>query len=176
MKTLYIIANLVLFMNASSTRVPVNLTLTSEDTAVTFSIKNAGIQVDGSFSEVRGRIAFDPEALDESQIRAEVATKGIDTGMGLRDSHLRKAEYFHVQQYPYMRFESTRIEQAGSDQYVAHGELTIKDVTRPVQIPFSFDGKSFVGRFSLNRRDYGVGDKSWILSDDVRIQLKVALR
>ena len=143
--------------------------------AVTFRIRNAGISVDGSFSDLQTNIRFDPARLAESSLEASVAVNTIRTGIGLRDRHLLKERYFDAQQYPRIRLASKRIQPEGRNQYRGAFDLTIRDVTKAVDMAFTYvpkgDSGRFKGSFTINRRDFGVGGNSPILADEVAVFL-----
>ena len=144
---------------------------------VSFVIKNAGLSVDGSFSGFTASITFDPLHSDQALISATVPVATINTGVQSRDTHLKKEEYFNAAKYAHMTFQSKSIVNKGNGKYEMTGDLTIKGVTKSVKIPFTFEQSSntaiFKGSTMINRRDFGVGGSSWILSDDLTIQLHI---
>ncbi len=147
--------------------------------AVSFKIKNAGIGTQGGFSGFGGKILFDPDALETSRLEASVDAKTIDTGIGLRDNHLRKEEYFHADKYPKITMKSVRIVRAGGNAFTGTFQLTIKAVTRKVDIPFTFvqsgNGARLKGDFIIDRRAYGVGRNHFTLSDNATISIDLRL-
>lgn len=135
-----------------------------------FDVRHTFVTVRGLFEDFSGTMVFDPEDKDASRVAFEVNVDSIDTNIEKRDAHLRSADFFEVSQFPHMRFESTRIEDApGEDQYTLKGRLTIKGVTRSVAVPFTYLGMrdnplekgqqvaGFEGEFTINRLDYKVG-------------------
>ena len=145
-----------------------------DSTQIVFHISNAGFEVAGTISGVAGEIKFSKNKLDQSYFRATAKSETIKTGNRLRDKHLKKADYFDVEKYPTIRVETNNIIPS-KDGFTAHAVITIKGVTKNIDIPFGFkqtkDGAEFKGSFSLNRLDFGVGGKSFILSDTVRIDI-----
>ena len=145
--------------------------------AVTFTIRNAGFTVDGSFSGFAGVLAFDPAAPDKAQLTATIETATLNTGNGLRDGHLKKPDYFDVATFPRISLKSVRVAKSSTNAYVGTFDLTIKTTTRPVQIPFTFARTgttgTFAGSFTIDRVQYGVGKKSFLLSNEVRIDFKI---
>ena len=141
---------------------------------VNFRIKNAGLPVNGSFANPEANIIFSPESLSTSKITASIAAKTVNTGINARDNHLRKDDYFGVEKYPKINMTSTSFEKKG-DNFVGYFELTIRDVTRKVKVPFSFvqnqDKATFKGEFSINRRDFNVGGWSIILGNEVDMSI-----
>ncbi|MCZ6760683.1 MAG: YceI family protein [Gemmatimonadetes bacterium] len=148
-----------------------------ESASVTFEIKNAGLRVHGSFTGLEADVRFDPEYPERSAILASIDASTVDTGIGLRNKHLRKREYFHVDQYPRIRMESVRMEKRESDTYSGTFLLDLKGIQREVTVPFTFtphgQGSTFMGSFMINRLDFGVGESSIILADDITVRLTI---
>ncbi len=145
--------------------------------SVTFKIKNAGLSVDGKFSAPICILTFDPNNLGQAKLSGTIVSTSINTDNSSRDGHLRKPEYFDVAKFPVIKIESTSISADGKGKYKAICNVIIKGVTKSVTIPFSYLEASgtftIEGQFIINRRDYGVGGKSIILSDNVNITIKV---
>jgi polyisoprenoid-binding protein YceI len=146
--------------------------------SVTFKIKNAGMGVDGKFSAPICIINFDPSNLSKSKFSGVVVATSINTDNSGRDNHLRKPEYFDVAKYPTIKIESVSFSESGKGQYKAVCNLTIKDVTKSLTIPFTYSEASgsiaMEGSFVINRRDFGVGGKSIILSDNANVKIKIS--
>ncbi|WP_020602769.1 YceI family protein [Spirosoma spitsbergense] len=144
---------------------------------VAFKIRNAGLNVNGSFSGFTGSLVFDPAAPEKAQFSASVDAATVDTGIGLRDNHLKKEEYFDVARHPKISLKSTRIEKKGANKYVGTFALTLKGTTRTVTIPFtvsqSGETAQFSGEFAIDRRDYDVGGRSMLMSNDATISLSI---
>ena len=88
-----------------------------------------------------GTVEWDPAAPEKSRIVAEIQAAGINTNSADRDTHLRSADFLDVEKFPTLRFESTRIEPQGDDRYRIEGNLTIRDVTRPVVLDALKEGE-----------------------------------
>ena len=153
-----------------------------EKSTVKFKIKNFGFNtVTGSFKGIQGTIRFLPENLAASAMDVTVDAKTVNTGINLRDNHLRKEEYFDVKKHPLIRFVSVRITPSSkTGTLFMFGKLTIKNVTREISFPFSVvprDGGSyeFTGEFKINRIDFAVGESSSV-SDNLTVILKVVAR
>ncbi len=146
---------------------------------VAFRIRNAGLPVDGSFTGLQADIRFDPANPAAGQLTARVPADSIQTGIALRDRHLRQPDYFDTARYPDIRMVSKALRATGKNTYEADFELTLKGTTRTVKVPFRFEpravkgGGTLRGSFTLNRRDYGIGSGSWLLSDEVTITLRL---
>ncbi len=146
---------------------------------VMFTIKNAGLSVNGKFTGFTGDVTFSPESLNKAKIIASVDANTINTGIDSRNKHLRKEDYLNVTAYPAIVMQSKFFVKAVDGTYRGYFKLTLKGVTKDVMIPFIFeesDNKGIItGSFKLNRLDYGVGGKSVVLSDEVTIAIKLNL-
>ncbi len=108
-------------------------------TSITFEVRHMMIaKVRGAFGSAQGTIevAEDPAA---STVEVTIDTASVSTGTEDRDAHLRSADFFDVEHHPQMTFRGSGVEVAG-DRHRFTGELTIKDVTRPVTLEFEFGG------------------------------------
>ncbi|MEM9987310.1 MAG: YceI family protein [Bacteroidota bacterium] len=150
---------------------------TIQSGSIDFEINNAGIPVDGSFGDLKGDLIFSPDRLGAVDLKASVGVHTLETGIGSRDEHLRKEEYFHLAKHPRINMEAVKVESKGGNNYSGTFRLTMKGTSRLVTIPFTFqqdgDKGTFQGKFAIDRRDYGVGGNSFIMGDEVRISIKV---
>lgn len=143
---------------------------------IQFQIKNAGLTVNGRLSGLQATVQFDPAHLGQAHLQATVPVSTIDTGIALRDRHLQQPEYFDAARYPLLTLESKAIRQTGAGQYEGVFMLTIKGVTREVRLPFATaDAHTFRGTLVLNRLDYGIGKKSLLLGNEVRVSIVVSV-
>ncbi len=144
---------------------------------LTYQIKNMGFTTSGFFSGFSGDIKFDKAHLPASSIEASVETKTINSDDDARDEHLRKPDFFDAAKYPKMTIKSTAIKAKGGNNYTGDFELTIKGKTKAIQIPFTYtqtgNNGVFKGSFKINRLDYGVGESSMTLADDVTISVTI---
>jgi polyisoprenoid-binding protein YceI len=123
-------------------------------------------KVRGRFAAFQGTVSLDPEHLERSRVTVEIEAASIDTGTPDRDRHLRSADFFDVEQFPKLTFESTRIEALGGDRYAVHGRLTIHGVEREITLAAEYGGLGkdpwgneramFTASGSLNRSDFGL--------------------
>lgn len=141
---------------------------------IRFFIRNAGLEVEGSFGEVQGTFVTDERNLPVLVV-GTAKVKSIDTGIGLRDSHLQGKDYFHVAAFPEMRMQML-----GVDDKKIRFNVTIKGKSKTYEMPYVWkvvqDQGQFSVRFKLNRRDFGVGGSSLMLSDDLIVQIKLSLQ
>ena len=145
--------------------------------SIAFAIKNVGLTVDGSFAGLLADIKFDAANYTKSSIKASIDVNTINTGIDLRNSHLKKEEYFNVAKYPTISIKSNLISQESAGAFKGSFELTIKGITKTVSIPFTYaeSGKTSIlkGAFTINRRDFDIGSSSWTMSDDVEINIVI---
>ena len=147
-------------------------------TKTNFSIKGVlGSTVNGTFDITKSTIKFDAASPAASSLMAVVSVNSVSTGITKRDNHLKTADYFDAATYPEITFKSVAITKAGDGKFIASGNLTIKNVTRHIDIPFSFtptgNGAVFKGSFVIKRIDFGVGEKSMMMGNEVTVNLNI---
>ena len=147
---------------------------------VHFIIKNFGIETGGDFTGLMGDISFIPANITTSSFDVSVSVKTIDTDNDMRDKDLKAKKYFDADTYPAITIKSTKIDRTNKSAtgwYYFTGTLTMHGVTKPIEFPFSATLKGndylFVGGFTINRLDYGVGGNSAVLSNNVKVSLSV---
>jgi len=147
----------------------------NKTTAVTFKIKNIGMSVDGSFNEIAVNSNFNKNNLIESYINATIKVNSINTNNSKRDTHLLEDDFFDAAKYSYIKLMSTKIEKISGSSYRLEAKLTIKKTTKNIVIPLNIseneDSVTVRSSFKLNRRDYNVGGRSWVMSNTVKIQI-----
>ncbi|MFJ6893378.1 YceI family protein [Streptomyces hokutonensis] len=156
-----------------------------------FSVRHAMVTtVRGSFAEYKSRLYFDGRNPARSRAEIVVSTGSVDTGVEQRDAHLVGRDFLDSATYPRMRFASTAVQMAGNDVYRMLGDLTIKDITRPVVLeltyighvtdPFGVERVGFDGTTTIDRSDWGLTYNSRLaeggamVSEKVRLQFDIA--
>ena len=156
---------------------------------VEFAVKHMMVStVKGRFKDVKGTVHIDESDPARSRVEAAVDVASVDTGAEQRDEHLRSDDFFNAAEYPQITFRSTGVSGAGEDWKV-EGDLTIRDVTRPVVLDLEFEGRGpdayggeragFTATTKINRRDFGVNWNGLIeaggvvVSDTVKISLHI---
>lgn len=166
-------------------------TIDKAHSAINFEVTHFFTPVDGKFSDYEATVNFDPENLEESMIDVKIMVNSIDTENERRDGHLKTADFFNAEKWPYITFKSSSIEKTGDNEFVANGELTIKDVTKEVALPFTLlgvmdnpmqEGKIVAGIKAstvVDRTDYTVGTGDWasdaVIGDEVTVDLNLEL-
>ena len=137
---------------------------------ITFRVKHLGISWSfGRFNQFSGRIVYDPKDPSQSSVRVVVDAASIDTGNKTRDSHLRGKDFFLVEEYPTITFESTKVEQVAGSQgkrLRVTGNLTLRGITKEVSLEVEKLGEAqdpsgakrvgFYGVLAINRSDFGM--------------------
>jgi polyisoprenoid-binding protein YceI len=141
-----------------------------KDYAIKFSTRMAK----GSIAGLKGTIDFDPNRLAASKFDVSVDLNTLDMGLGLKTKHAKAENFFHAEKYPTLYFKSDEIVRQG-DQYSCSGILTIKGISKPVIIPFTFNQEgekaTFNGKFTINRKDYNLNRKG--VGEIVEIELNI---
>lgn len=141
--------------------------------SVTFRISNMGSTVEGQFERFNLDIQWNESNPAASTISGSVYVESINTGIALRDRHLRSSSYFHVSKFPEITFQSKKIEKGREPgTYKIIGNLTIKDVTKEHIFVLSFTpsgGREFTT--TLNRREFNVGGWSLTMGDEVWVKV-----
>ena len=132
-----------------------------------FAVRHLEINwVEGRFKDFEGTVHYDDKDVTKSSVEFTAKVESIDTGIAPRDKHLRTADFFEAEKYPTLTFKSTRVERKGKDAFVLHGDLTLKGVTKPVQLPFKLSGAvkdpwgntrfGIEAQTKINRRDFNI--------------------
>lgn len=153
-------------------------------TRVGFVARHAMVtKVRGAFNEVDGKATTD-ENLENASIDVTINTASVDSRNADRDAHLKGDDFFDVEQFPAITFKSTDV-QAKGDDLVVTGDLTIKDVTKPVTIEFDYEGGAtdpfgnqrigFEGKTVVNRSEFGLTWNAALEAGGVLVSDKVTL-
>jgi polyisoprenoid-binding protein YceI len=156
---------------------------------VGFSVRHMMVsKVRGKFEKVEGSFVTGATPL-ESSVNATIDAASITTSQGDRDNHVRSEDFLHVEKHPHITFQSTGVRQDGGD-YVIDGNLTIRDVTRPVSLTLEINGfgpdayggtrAGFSAKGEISRKDFGVsfngvipGTNGAVVSDKVNLDLEI---
>lgn len=142
-------------------------TIDPSHSSIGFRARHAMVtKVRGTFDEYDGQATIDGENLGASTASITIQTASVDTRSADRDGHLRSDDFFAVENYPEISFRSTSVQATGENTADVTGDLTIKDVTRSITVPFEFIGiatdpfgnvrAGFEGSVVVNRKDYGL--------------------
>lgn len=171
MKTLFLFC-LLICLNDYGDKQPI-----VRSSSISFSILNGGFEVAGTLKVVRAEIKFDPQNLRESYIHAFADPASIETGISVRDKHLKRSDYFDVARYPQIQLRSHSFTKTGRLSFVGKFDVTIKGVTKTIEIPFTVKREkqriTYETRFELNRLDFNLGERSVILDNIVTINVQL---
>lgn len=157
---------------------------------VEFSVKHMMIAtVKGRFGAIDGVITVDPNDLTTASVHVKIDVSSIDTREVKRDEHLRSADFFDVEKFPQITFQSRSITPAGDGEYNLVGDLTMHGVTRPVTLVSTFTGQgkdpwgndriAFSAEGKVDRKEFGL---TWnaaleaggvLVGDQVKISIEV---
>lgn len=153
--------------------------------SVNFAVAHMGVStVVGRFTAFEGKILYDDKDVTKSSVNVTIKTASINTDVTARDNDLRSANYFDVEKFPEITFQSKSVEKKGND-LIAHGTLTIRGIAKDVDIPFEMKGPADAGKGKVmgahgtvivKREDFGVGKASPMIGGDVKIDLFVEAR
>ncbi|MER8068607.1 YceI family protein [Streptomyces sp. NPDC094034] len=161
-------------------------TIDPAHSTISFTVRHAMVtNVRGSFTEHEGSLSLDGTNPAASSASIDVSIASVDTGMTDRDGHLRSADFFDAETFPKMSFRSTSVEQLDAETYRLVGDLTIKDVTRPLTIDLEFNGSAtdpygnervgFEGSATILRSDWGLTWNAALETGGVMVSDKVKL-
>ncbi|MEU8521584.1 YceI family protein [Streptomyces sp. NBC_01216] len=161
-------------------------TIDPAHSSIGFTVRHAMVtNVRGTFGEHQGTLRLDGADPSASHASVDVTIASLDTGIADRDGHLRSGDFFDVERFPLMTFRSTQAARVGGDTYRVTGDLTIKDVTRPLTIDLEFNGAAtdvygnervgFEGSAEILRSDWGLTWNAALETGGVMVSDKVKL-
>ncbi len=180
-----LIAALVLTWLIASARAADTYNIDPMHTSVGFSIRHMLInKVKGKFNEFSGTVVLEDKTIKEAT--GTIQTRSVDTGIAQRDDHLRSANFFDVQKFPTITFQTKRVEKKG-DQTILIGDYTMHGVTKELALSVELNGPikdprgstriGIEGKAKLNRRDYGLTYNQMleaggvVVGDEVEIEI-----
>jgi polyisoprenoid-binding protein YceI len=167
-------------------------TIDGAHSEILFSARHMMIAtVRGKFAKFEGTIEADEKNPTAARVHVQIDAASIDTGNDQRDTHLRSGDFLNVEQFPQITFKSTKVEQLDDERGRLHGDLTIRDVTRPVVLDVEFAGiakspwgttsAGFSASTKLNRKDWGLNwnvaleTGGWLVSDEIKVTIDLEL-
>jgi polyisoprenoid-binding protein YceI len=159
-----------------------------------FLVKHMSVtDVYGGFKKFSGKVTLDEKDVSKSSVTVEIDAASIDTGNEKRDDHLRSPDFFDVAKFPKITFKSTKVERVGTQLKVT-GDLTMKDVTKPVVLTVDGPGAEAKNPFdgsivsavkatgTVNRKEYGMlfnkvlETGGVMVGEDVTLQIDAELK
>jgi polyisoprenoid-binding protein YceI len=154
-----------------------------------FQIRHLVTKVRGRFTDFAGSIHVDRARPEGSSVEFTIEAASVDTDLPDRDQHLKSPDFFDVEKYPRITFQSSRVEPVGDDRYDVTGTLTMHGVARQVTLPVTFLGfakdpwgnekAGFELEAKLNRKDYGMvynaalDNGGLLLGDEVKVSINL---
>lgn len=166
-------------------------TIDPAHSAAEFKVRHMMISyVKGEFSGLSGVLNLYETDYTKSSVRASIPTASVRTGDDKRDSHLKNADFFDIERFPALTFQSTNIATAGDNNYIVTGDLTIRDITRsviltvedlskPSKDPWGHQRIGVTGSTKVKRKDFGLtwnmalDSGGMLLGEEVTITLDV---
>lgn len=154
--------------------------------SVGFHIRHFVSKVPGKFNKFSGTITVDRDNLEKSSAEATIDVGSLDTDNSKRDDHVRSSDFFDAAKYPTMTFKSTSWKKTGENTFDVTGDLTIKDVTKPVVLKVTSLGfgpgmggmqlSGWEATTTINKKEFNVKDPAMLdaaLGDDVTITINI---
>ena len=145
-------------------------------------------KVRGEFQDFSVDFNLDTEQPENATVEARIQAASIFTKDGQRDGHLKSADFLNAEAYPELVFKSTKIERTGDDSARLHGDLLIRDVTKPVVLDVTYLGTSkspwgatsigFEAKTKINREDWGLTwnvaleTGGWLVGKEITIEIE----
>jgi len=161
---------------------PVTYKLDPNHTLVLASWNHKGFShPSANFGEADGTLVYDAANVAKSSVQVTLPLSGLNGFVKDFDEHLRSADFFDALKFPSATFKSARVEAAGKGKLKVTGDLTIKDITRPVVLDVALnkadklgDGRDIIGfdaTATIKRSDFGVGLYVPMVSDEVKLSI-----
>jgi len=165
--------------------------LDNAHTQIAFSAKHMMVTtVRGTFHDVEGTVELDETDPTRSHGEFRVRAASVDTNFAARDAHLRSPDFFDVERYPDITFVSTGIRRTGDDEFAVTGDLTIRDITRPITFEVELDGivpgmrggrhAGLSAKTKLARDDWGLNwnvaleQGGWLVGKEIKLEIAIA--
>ena len=145
-----------------------------EASEITFRATSRLMNAEGTFGRFSGDVVADPARPTGARISLTIEAASLDTGIGMRDNHLRSADFFDIERFPTIAFQSVRVETAGRRATVT-GSLTLHGVTREIAVPVDVQITETAlvasGEFIVNRGEYAMNYNSFLnpIGNEVRV-------
>lgn len=181
MKSIKIIVLLLMVLTGLQTNT-VAQEIVQEKSYITFEVSNMKWStVEGKLPRLVGDISFDPDNPQAGSFNVQTLPEYIHTGVGMRDNHLQKEDFFYTSSFPTISFRSNRIVKTNTG-YETEGVLSIKGTSKSITIPFSVSRKNgflaLEGITEINRNNFNIGEGfgSFTIGTEVRISITCTLR
>jgi polyisoprenoid-binding protein YceI len=158
-------------------------TLVPAQSEISFTSRQMGVPVDGSFRKFDAQVAFDPRKPDASKIAMTIDLASVSLGVAETEAELAKPDWFGIKQFPQATFQSSAVKPLAAGKFEVTGKLAIKGAARDVVVPVALtqaNGRTTAtGTFTIKRLDFRIGDGEWkdtsMVSNDVQVKFKLTL-
>jgi len=147
---------------------------------ISFTYKQMGAPMYGIFGKFEATLDFDSNDLGNARTTLHIDLSSIDAGSDDANTELVKPAWFDTEKFPVAVFQSTRFAEVAEHRYLVDGQLTLKGMTRAVQVPVELKPGSGIGVFDgemiLKRNEFGLGAGEWadsVVSTEIVIKFKV---
>lgn len=150
---------------------------------ITFTSRQMGVPVDGSFKKFDAQVAFDPKKPEAAKIALTVDLASASLGAPESEAELAKQPWFDTKKFPQATFQSTGVKPTGPGKFDVAGKLAIKGTPRDVVVPVTLTQSGGIttatGAFTIKRLDFKIGEGEWadtsMVANDVQVKFKLAL-
>lgn len=170
-------------VSAAAAAAPVTYKIDPNHTAVTASWNHFGFSNPvANFNQAEGSVTYDPANVGQSAVNVTLPLAGLEANVKDFNEHLRSADFFDAEKYPSITFKSSKVEAAGDKKLRVFGDLTIKDITKPVVLDVNINklgeqpmakraAAGFDATTVIKRTDFGVGKYAPNVSDEVTLRI-----
>lgn len=161
-------------------------TLDPAHSSIGFTVRHAMVtKVRGEFTDFTATLTADQDNPAESKVEATVETASVDTRNADRDAHIKNEDFFDVEKFPQMTFNSTSFDVDANGNGTVTGDLTIKETTKPVTLdvetfgieedPFGNTRLGFEARTTINRKEFGIDFEAPLNSGGALVGEKITI-
>jgi len=176
---LFSLLTMVLLPTASTAQVPVFKT-TPEDSSIKFYVK-ASVALVGQFDKWTASLTFPSRDVTTGVLDIKIQAATVNTGSGMKDKKLKSADFFDVEQAPFITFHSTKVVQTGPESFDVQGNFSIRDVSKPETLKLTVSGKGtgkgiIKGAMAFDRKEYGMTSGIPFVKIADRVEVDVDLK
>ncbi len=161
-----------------------NWTIIPAESFIKFTAQQQGKEFEGQFTDYNASILFDPESLEDSEVTVTIPLQDVDAGDKDRNETLPGKAWFSIKEFPVAVFRSETITEMGEGSYLAKGSLSLKGITRNIELPFKLspaitevgDITVMTAMTSLDRTQWNVGEDPWDTGEWVSKGIKLNIQ
>ncbi len=177
-----VITFLFMFISTISFAAVTSWQIVPNQSSITFIASQNNAPVSGSFNSFNGKINFDPNQLEKSNVHIVVDMNSITTSDPDVSNTLKTADWFNAKLFPQAIFNASDFTKTGNNSYQANGTLTIRNKSLPIKLMFVLEQYSSTnavakGMVVIKRNEFGVGQGDWantdVVKDDVQVNFQI---